>query len=65
MIMDHYQSTFYDFPCFTYKNNIDELEYKLNNIDEVEYNEFMKLYTNYIKNTRESNRKNANKILKL
>lgn len=65
MIMDHYQSTYYEFPCFTYKNNIIELENKLNNLHEAEYNNFMKDYTNYIKNSRENNRKNSNKILKL
>ena len=65
MIMDQYQSTYYDFPCFTYKNNIDELQYKLNNLSDTDYNNFMNVYTNYIKNTRESNRKNANKILQL
>lgn len=65
MIMDKYQSTYYDFPCFTYKDNIDELKNKLNTISEDKYNKFMKLYTNYIKNTRDANRNNVNKILQL
>jgi hypothetical protein len=65
MIMDEYQSNYYDFPCFTYKNNINELRNKLNNLSLYEYKKFMVNYSNYINDTRKNNSKNINKYLSL
>jgi len=64
MIIDKEQSTYYDFPCFTYKNYVTELKEELNTMSEKEYEQFMEKYTKYIKDTQEENYENSNNFLK-